>query len=177
MDEVHHHLPEPSFVAADRRHVRRDVDHEPEPLPLGEDPQPLGAVRRDPSQVDVVEQDEGPTALDPGEVEQLVDHLDEVPGLDLDLHHPLAHLRRHGVPRELGVPGERLREQAHRRQRSPQLVRQVVDELGPDLLEAAELRDVLENDPETVRWGAPGPHDEDRPSGPLSRNSPDAPPP
>ena len=33
-------------------------------------------------------------ALDPREVEQLVDHLDEVAGLDLDLRDPLAHPRR-----------------------------------------------------------------------------------
>ena len=37
-----------------------------------------------------------PAALDPGEVEQLGDHLGDVAGLDLELADPLAHLRRHG---------------------------------------------------------------------------------
>ena len=120
------------------------------------------AVRRDPAEVDVVEQDERPAALDPGEVEQLVDHLDEVAGLDLDLADPVAHPRRDRVAGGLGVAGERLGQQADGRERRPQLVRQVVDELGPDLLEPAQLGDVLEDDPDAVERRAPRPDDEDR---------------
>ena len=67
------------------------------------------------------------------------------------------------VARRLGVAGQRLGEQADRRERRPQLVRQVVDELGPDLLEAAQLRHVLEDDPDAADRRAPGADDEDRP--------------
>ena len=54
---------------------------------------------------------------------------------------------------------ERLGQQADRRERRPQLVRQVVDELGPDLLEPAQLGDVLEDEPDVPagRAGARGP--------------------
>ena len=90
-------------------------------------------------------------ALDPRQVEQLADHLDEVAGLDLDLVDPVAHPRRDGVAGRLGLAGQRLGQQAHRRQRRPQLVRQVVDELGPDLLEPAQLGDVLEDEPQAAR--------------------------
>ena len=69
---------------------------------------------------------------------------DEVAGLHLDLGDPL--LIRAGTSARLGVTGERLGEEAHRRERRPQLVAEVVDELGPDLLQAPQLRDVLEDD-------------------------------
>ena len=85
VEEVDDDLAEPSLVAADRRQAVRDVDDEPQALPLGEEPEPLGGLGGDPAEVDVVEQHERPAALDPGEVEQLVDHLDEMAGLDLDL--------------------------------------------------------------------------------------------
>ena len=141
MDEVDDDLAEPRLVAADRRQVVRDVDDEAQALALGEEPEPLGGLARRPAQVDVVEQDERAAALDPGEVEQLVDHLDEVAGLDLDLARSgRASSAGTAVAGGLGVAGQRLGEQADRRERRPQLVRQVVDELGPDLLEAAQLR-------------------------------------
>jgi hypothetical protein len=41
-------------------------------------------------------------------------------------------------------------------------VREVVDELGPDLLKAPELGHVLEDDPHATHRRAPGPNDEDR---------------
>ena len=81
---------------------------------------------------------------------------------------------RDAVAGGLGVAGQRLREQADGRQRRPQLVREVVDELGPDLLEAAQLRDVLEDDPDAADRRPPRPDDEDRPVGTAQRNSPDA---
>ena len=87
------------------------------------------------------------------------------PGLDLDLVDPVAHPGRDGVARRLGLAGQRLGQQADRRQRRAQLVRQVVDELGPDLLEPAQLGDVLEDEPQAARRGAPGADDEPRPVG------------
>ena len=117
-------------------------------LAFCEEAEPLGGLGDDSAQVDVVEEDQRAAALDPGEVEQLVDHLDEVAGLDLDLRDPVAHLGRHCVPGGLAVAGQRLRQQADRRERRPQLVREVVDELRPDLLEAPQLRDVFEDDPD-----------------------------
>jgi hypothetical protein len=99
-----------------------------------------------------------------------------VAGLDLDLRDPFAHLGRDAVPGRLGVAGERLGQQADRRERRPELVREVVDELGPDLLQPSELRDVLEDDPDTASRRRPGPDHDDRAVAPPSRNSPDAPP-
>ena len=96
-------------------------------------------------------------ALDPGQVEQLADHLDEVAGLDLDLADPVAHLRRDRVAGRVGLAGQRLGQQADRGQRRSQLVRQVVDELGPDLLEPTQLGDVLEDQPDAAGRRPPGP--------------------
>ena len=50
----------------------------------------------------------------------------------------------------VGLADERLGQQADGRQRRPQLVRQVVDELGPDPLEAAQLGDVLHDQPDAA---------------------------
>ena len=104
------------------------------------------------------------TALDPRQVEQLVDHLDEVARLDVDLADPVAHLggtrRRRAPPR-----GQGLGQQAHRRERRPQLVRQVVDELRPDPLEPAQLGDVIEHEPEAATMGSAGADSEGRPVG------------
>ena len=86
-------------------------------------------------------------ALDPRQVEELVDHLDEVARLDLDLADPVAHPRRDRLAGGVGLAGERLGEQADGRERGAQLVRQVVDELGPDALEPAQLGDVLQDQP------------------------------
>ena len=134
MDEIDDDLSEPGFVAPNWRHTGRNVDHEAQALPFGEEPEALRGVRRDPAQIHIVEQHQRPAALDAGEVEELIDHLDEMPGLDLDLVDPVAHPRRHTVTGRLGVAGERLGQEAHCREWSPQLVRQVVDELRPDLL-------------------------------------------
>ena len=77
-------------------------------------------------------------------------------GLDLDLADPVAHPGGDRVAGRVGLPRQRLGQEADRRQRRPQLVRQVVDELGSDLLEATQLGDVLEDDPEHSARGAPG---------------------
>ena len=105
---------------------------------------------REPAEVDVVHEDEPATAFDTAQFEQLIDHLDEVAGLHLDLADPVAHLRRDRLARGCGVAAERLGEKAHGRQGRPQLMGQVVDELGTDLLEAAKLGYVLEDDPDAA---------------------------
>ena len=162
VDEIDDDLAEPRLIAANRGHARRRVDDDPQSLAVGEEAQPLGRLDRDPAEVDVVEEDDRPATLDPGEVQQLVDHLDEMARLDLDLADPIAHLRRNAIAGRLRVPRQRLREEADGRQRRPELVGQVVDELGPDLLEAAQLGDVLEDDPHTADRRPTGAHDEDR---------------
>ena len=144
VDEVDEHLAETFGVAADRADRRRDVDLQGHALAVGEQAQPLGRLDGGAREVDVLERAEAAAALDPREVEQLADHLDEVAGLDLDLGDPVAHLGRQGVADLVGLAGQRLGEQAHGRQRGAQLVGEVVDELGPDALEPAEFRDVGE---------------------------------
>ena len=78
MEQVDEDLAEPLLVAADRRDRRRHVDHEGDALAVGEQPQPLGRFGRDLAEVEQVEDAERAAALDPRQVEQLVDHLDEV---------------------------------------------------------------------------------------------------
>ena len=139
----------PSRASSPRivRQAGRDIDGDGDALALGEQPQPLRRASASRPRSTSSSSRSWRAALDPREVQQLVDHLDEVARLHLDLRDPLAHpLRDVGA---LGVAGERLGEQADGRQRRPQLVAQVVDELGPDLLEAAELGDVLEDDDQT----------------------------
>ena len=150
--QVDEDLAEPRPVAADRRQVAGRPRCEGHALAFGEQPQPLGRLgrERDPCRA-VVEHASVPAALDPGQVEQLVDHLDEVAGLDLDLARsgrasgPGPRRPRPSASREQG-----LGEQADGRQRRPQLVRQVVDELGPDALEPAQLGDVLDDQPDAA---------------------------
>ena len=157
VEQVDEDLAEAVAVAADRRDRLGDIDAEGHALAIGEQAQALGRVDRDPADVEQVDDAEGAAALDPRQVEQLVDHLDEVAGLDLDLVDPVAHPGRDGVAGRLGLAGQRLGQQADRRQRRPQLVRQVVDELGADLLEPAQLGDVLDDEPQAARRHAPGP--------------------
>ena len=144
----------------------RHIDHEGDPLAIGEQPQPLDRFGRDLSEVEQVEDAERAAALDPRQVEQLVDHLDEVARLDLDLADPIAHPGRDAVAGGLGFAVQRLGEKADRGQRGPQLVRQVVDELRPDLLEPAQLGDVLHHDPQPAARCAPGTQHELRSVGP-----------
>ena len=71
----------------------------------------------DPPEVDVVEVELAAAALDPGQVEQLGDHLGNVAGFDLELADPLAHLRRHRRPAasaRLGVAASATRPAARR---------------------------------------------------------------
>ena len=150
VDQVHEHLAEALAVPADRRDVIAGIDDEVDALPLGEQSKSLCRMCREPAEVDVVHEDEPATAFDTAQFEQLIDHLDEVAGLDLDLADPVAHPRRDRLTGGCGVAAERLGEKAHGRQRRPQLVRQVVDELGTDLLEATKLGYVLEDDPDAA---------------------------
>ena len=92
VDEIDDDLAEPGRVAADRRQAVGRLDPERDALAIGEQPQPLRRLRREPTHVQAVDEREGAAALDARQVEQLVDHLDEVAGLDLDLADPVAHL-------------------------------------------------------------------------------------
>ena len=100
-------------------------------------------------------------ALDAGEVQQLVDHLDEVAGLHLDPGDAVPHPGRDVVG--LRLAGQRLRQEADRGQRRAELVAQVVDERGPDVLEAAELGDVLQDHQQARRVGTRGAQGDDGP--------------
>ena len=120
------------------------VDDERDGVAVGEQAEPLDRALREAAEVDVVAQHELAAALDAREIQQLADHLDEVAGLDLDLDDPLPHPGRHVGA--LRVAGERLGEEADGAERRAELVAEVVDELRADLLEAAQLGDVLEHD-------------------------------
>ena len=79
VDEVDEDLAEARLVAADRRQARlRRRRRSVTAVALGEQPQALDGALGEPAEVDVVRERELAAALDPGEVEQLADHLDEV---------------------------------------------------------------------------------------------------
>src|SRR3954470_5280145 len=148
VEEVDDDLPEAVLVAPDVPEVVFDLDVEDDSLAFCEQPQALGRVDRDPADIDEVDDTERRATLDAGKVEKLRDHLDEVARLDLDLADPIAHAGRHGITRRLSLPGQRLGQQADRGQRRPQLVGEVVDELGADLLEATQLGDIFDDHPQ-----------------------------
>ena len=156
VEQIDEHLPKACLVAPGARQPVRDVDAQRHALPLREEAQPFGRGRCQPAEIEVVDEREARAALDPREIHDLADHLDEVAGLDLDLGDPVAHLRRDRLAGRVGVAAEGLGQQADSRQRRPQLVRQVVDELGPDLLKPAELADVREHEPHAARRRTPG---------------------
>ncbi len=162
VEEVDDHLPEPILRPTDRRHLGRHVRPKLHALALGEQPESLDRGHREPPEVDLVEHDQRTAGLDPRQVEQLLDHLDEVVGLDLDLADPVAHPGRDRLAGAVSFADEGLGQQADGGQRRAQLVRQVVDELGPDPLEATELGDVLHDQPDALDRRSPGPHDERR---------------
>ena len=147
--EVHDDLAEPGLVAVDGRKPRFHLRPQRHAVALGEQPEALRGCHREAAQVHVVVGSQLRTALDAGEVQHLADHLGQVPGLHLDPGDPLAHARGH--VRGLSLAREGLGEERDRRQGRPQLVAKVVDELGADLLEPSELRDVLEDHDEVVR--------------------------
>ena len=106
MEEVDEDLPEPLLVAPD------GGDRAGHDRPAGVTPWRSANSRsrsdrfgRDLAEVEQVEDAERAAALDPRQVEQLVDHLDEVAGLDLDLADPVAHPGRDGVAGGLGLAG------------------------------------------------------------------------
>ena len=84
---------EPGCVAEDGWAGARHIDPERHALAVGEEPQPFGRLGRDLAHI-TRSTAEGPAALDPRQVEQLADHLDQVAGLDFDLSDPVAHLGR-----------------------------------------------------------------------------------
>ena len=141
----------PSRASSPRivRHAGLDVDGERDALALGEQPEPL---RRRPRRA-------GPRSTSSSSRSWLPPSIRARSSSSLTIWtrwpvstsiFAIRSRIRAGHVGALGVAGERLGEQADRRQRRPQLVAQVVDELGPDLLEAAELGDVLEHDDELV---------------------------
>ena len=148
VEEIDHHLPEPILRPADRRNGLRDIGPERDALALGEQAEALDRGGREPAEVDLVEHEERPARLDARQVEQLLDHLDEVIRLDLDLADPVAHPGRDPLAGLVRLANERLGQQADGRQWRPKLMRQVVDELGSDALEPAELGDVLHDQPD-----------------------------
>ena len=156
VEQVDEHLPKACLVAPSAWQPLRDVDAQRHALPLGKEAQPFGRGRCQPSEIEIVDEREACAALDPREIHDLADHLDEVAGLDLDLGDPVAHLRGDRLAGRVCVAAEGLGQQPDRRQRRPQLVRQVVDELGPDLLKPAELADVREHEPYAARGRTPG---------------------
>ena len=156
MEEIDEHLPKACLVAPRVRQPGRDVDSQRHALPLGEEAQPFGRGRRQPTEIEIVDEREARAALDAREIHDLADHLDQVAGLDLDLGDPVAHLRGDRLPGRVRVAAEGLGQQPDGRQRRSQLVRQVVDELGPDLLKSAQLADVREHEPHAARCRAPG---------------------
>src|SRR5439155_21612990 len=135
VEQVDEQLAKALLVAADRRQVARDGTLERHPLAIREQPDPVDRAPDDRADVDRVEVERHRALLDRGQIEQLVDHLDEMARLDVDLQDPVAHTGREVDPLE--VPRERLREEADVRQRRPQLMGEVVDELRADALEAA----------------------------------------
>jgi len=160
VDEVHDDLAEALGIATDRREVRSDLDDEPQALTVGEQAQTLDRVHGDPPEIDVVQEEERAAALDPGEVEELVHHLDRCRSSTSILPDPV---RASGAERRRPRPRiacQCLREETHRRERRAQLVGKVVDELAPDLLEAAELRHVSRTDPDAADGRAAGADDQ-----------------
>ena len=162
VQEVDQHLPEPILRSGHGGNLLRDLRPQDDALAFGEQPQPLYGGDRQSPEVDRIEQRHRTTGLDPGEVEQLVDHLDQVVRLDLDLGDPVAHPGRQRLAGLVRLADERLGQQADGGQRGPQLVRQVVDELRPDSLQAAQLGDVLHDQPDAADRGAAGPDNERR---------------
>ena len=72
------------------------------------------------------------------------------PGLDFDLADAVAHLGWQHDVRALRLARQRLGKEAHGRERCPELVREVVDEFGPDPLQPAELGDIVDDQPQAA---------------------------
>src|SRR3954463_3369872 len=108
VDEVHDDLPESSRVATPARQAGRRLEPQRDALPLPEEPKTLGRGGGQTAHVEIVGHLEHAAALDPTQVEKLVDHLDEVTRLDLDLGDPVAHLRGDGFAGALRLALERL---------------------------------------------------------------------
>ena len=153
MQQVDQDLAQSLGVAADGREVRGDVHAEGHALAVGEEAKAFRRLGRQPAQIHVLERAEAAAALDPRQVQQFADHLDEVAGLHLDLADPVAHLGRQGVTDRVGLAGQGLGQEADRRERRPQLVREVVDELRPDALQPAQLGGVRQHEGDAAGRG------------------------
>ena len=146
VDEVDEHLAEPLLVAADRAAGRaRRRTTSVTPVALGEQPQP---VRRGLARAARGRRRPRAASWEPPSIRARSSS-----SLTIWTRWPVSTsilaIRsriRAGTSAALRVPGERLGKQADRGQRRAQLVAEVVDELGPDLLQAAELGGVLEHD-------------------------------
>ena len=158
VDEVDHDLAEASLVAAHGGNARLGLGHERHAAALREQAEAFGRGDGEARQVHVIPEAQLGAALHPGEVQHLVDHLGDVARLHLDQRDALAHPGRDVG--DLGLAGEGLGKQRDGGQRRAQLVPQVVDELRADLLETAQLGDVLEDQDEVVRGQAMGADDE-----------------
>src|SRR5439155_575797 len=90
MKKVDEHLAEPLVVAADDRRVSRQVGLEVDVLAIGEEPQSVDGAADDLAEVDDIKMQRCGALLDLREVEQLVHHLDEVAGFDVDLEDAVA---------------------------------------------------------------------------------------
>jgi hypothetical protein len=119
VDEVDDDLSDPGFVATHARQPLGDIGREVDLLAIGEQPQSLYGLDDHPTEVHVVQQDKRAATLDSSEVEELVDHLHEMARLDLDLRDAVAHLRRQAFTGRFRFAGQRLREEADRRQGRP----------------------------------------------------------
>ena len=93
MEQVDEDLAKAIPISPDRRDSIWQVQHDPETLPLGEEAEPFDRGADDADHVHIVQQQlRGPT-FDARQVEQFVDHLDQVACLDLDLGDPVTKSR------------------------------------------------------------------------------------
>ena len=118
VEQVDQDLAESVLVAAHRRDSVRQVQDDLEPLPLGKEFEPLRVGPGHADQIDIVQKQLHSSALDAGQIEQLVDHLREMTRLDLDLGDSITQAGRGGF----SLPRGGLGEQADSGQRRSQLV-------------------------------------------------------
>ena len=145
--------------------VGLDLDLEADPLAFGEGPQALDRFGR---HAPHVRRRRGGAARPPLSIRARSSSSDTIWAMlpvstsSLAIRSRIFGAARRRRPR-VGVAGERLGQEADRRDRRSQLVRQVVDELGPDPLQPAELGDVLEDEPDAEDRRAAGADHEGRP--------------
>lgn len=119
MDEVDQDLAKALLGTHHCGRVGGPRDDQPDRLALGVQAQPVGRVAGQSGKVNALEQEKWAARFDPGQVEQLAGHLDEVVRLDFDLADPIAHSSGDLVTGRFGLPNERLGQQADIRERRP----------------------------------------------------------